>query len=158
MTWLPYGPVSRPHPVVEPKGGLGTDTLVYNEQTRPVEVSKRSAAIYRVPTAQGKQGKWPPKKSLSGRTQGIWKFGQNAGKTQGIWFAQSVNSLILKVKKYFKICRGNSQIFFEAGQVCQVSFVYVIVTNHVKWHRGNLLSDKENTGNLKMKFEWVPCM
>ena len=34
------------------------------------------------------------KKSLSGKTQGIWKF----AKTQGIWFAQVVNSLILKVK------------------------------------------------------------
>ena len=35
----------------------------------------------RVPTAQGKQGKqgkWP-KKSLSGKTQGIWKFYQNTG-------------------------------------------------------------------------------
>ena len=46
----------------------------------------------RVPTAQGKQGKWPKK------TQGIWKFCQNTGKTQGIWFAQVVNSLTLKVK------------------------------------------------------------
>ena len=50
----------------------------------------------RVPTAQGKQGKWP-KKSLSGKAQGIWKCCQNTGKTQGIWFAQIVNSLILKV-------------------------------------------------------------
>ena len=48
-----------------------------------------------------------------------------------IWFAQVVNSLILKVK---------------------VSFVYVIV----KWHRENLRSDRENTGNSKMQFEWVP--
>ena len=38
------------------------------------------------------------KKSLSGKTQGIWKFCQNTGKTQGIWFAQVVISLILKVK------------------------------------------------------------
>ena len=35
--------------------------------------------------------------------------------------------------------------------------MYVIVTNHVNWHRENLPSDRENTGNLKMKFEWVPC-
>ena len=34
------------------------------------------------------------KKSLSGKTQGNWKF----AKTQGIRFAQVVNSLILKVK------------------------------------------------------------
>ena len=39
------------------------------------------------------------KKSLSGKTQGIWKFCRNTGKkTQGIWFAQVVNSLILRVK------------------------------------------------------------
>ena len=35
--------------------------------------------------------------------------------------------------------------------------MYVIVTNHMKWHRENLRSDRENTGNLKMKFEWGPC-
>ena len=40
---------------------------------------------------------------------------------------------------------------------CQVSFVYVIVTNHVNWHRENLHSDRENSGNLKMQLEWVPC-
>ena len=28
------------------------------------------------------------KKSLSGKSQGIWKFCQNTGKTHGIWFAQ----------------------------------------------------------------------
>ena len=54
----------------------------------------------RGPTAQGKQGNREngQKKSLSGKTQGIWKVCQNTGKTQGIWFAQVVNSLILKVK------------------------------------------------------------
>ena len=39
------------------------------------------------------------------------EFG-NFAKTQGIWFAQVVNSLILKVKKYFSICCENS-IFSE---------------------------------------------
>ena len=46
---------------------------------------------------QGKKEKWP-KKFLSGKTEGIWKFSQNTGKIQGIWFAQVLNSLILKVK------------------------------------------------------------
>ena len=36
--------------------------------------------------------------------------------------------------------------------------MYVIVTNHVNWHRENLRSDRENTGNLKTQFEWVPCI
>ena len=82
-----------------------------------------------------------PKKSLSGKTQGISEF----GKTQGIWFAKVINSLILKVK----------DILIIAAKI--PSFVYVIVTNHVHWHRGYLQSDRENTGNFKMKFEWVPC-
>ena len=34
--------------------------------------------------------------------------------------------------------------------------MYVIFTNHVIWHRENLRSDRENTGNFKTKFEWVP--
>ena len=42
------------------------------------------------------------KNSLSGKTQGIWKFCQTTGKTQGIWFARVVNSLILKVKDISK--------------------------------------------------------
>ena len=62
-------------------------------------------AYHRVPTTQGKQGKqgkWP-KKIMSGKTQGIWKFCQNTGKTQGILFAQVVNSLMPKVKDIAKI-------------------------------------------------------
>ena len=52
------------------------------------------------------------------------EFG-NFAKTQGILFAQVVNSLILKVK--------DTAIF-----AAKVSFVYVIVTNDVNWHRENL--------------------
>ena len=63
--------------------------------------------IVRVPTAQGKQGKWPKQIPCQGKhrefgnftkTQGSWKFCQNTGKTQGILFAQVINSLFLKVK------------------------------------------------------------
>ena len=35
-------------------------------------------ALFRVPTAKGKQGKWS-KNSLSGKRQGFWKFYQNSG-------------------------------------------------------------------------------
>ena len=61
----------------------------------------------RVPTAQGKQGKWPKifrqgKHREFGnvvKTQGKHReFCLNTGKTQGILFAQVVNVLILKVK------------------------------------------------------------
>ena len=44
----------------------------------------------RVPTAQGKQGKWPHKKSGKHSELEILP-------KQGIWFAHVVNSLILKV-------------------------------------------------------------
>ena len=59
-----------------------------------------------------------------------------------------------KGKRYFKICHENFQIFFEALSL--PSFVYVIVINHINWPRENLQSGKENTGNLKMQFEWAP--
>ena len=50
-------------------------------------------SIFRVPTAQGKQGKRPKLNPC----QGIHREFGNFAKTQGIWFAQIVNSLILKV-------------------------------------------------------------
>ena len=74
---------------------------------------------FRVPTAQGKQGKWPKKipvntgnfeilskhRENTGKTQGILskhrknrEFCLNTGKTQGTLLAQVVNVLILKVK------------------------------------------------------------
>ena len=49
------------------------------------------------------------KYSLSGKTQGIWKFCQNTGKTQGIWFAQVVSSLISQVKDILKFAAIISQ-------------------------------------------------
>ena len=52
-------------------------------------------------------------KSLSGKTQGIWKFCQNTGKAQGIWFAQVVNSLILTVKD-ISIFAMKISIFFKS--------------------------------------------
>ena len=66
-------------------------------------------------------------------------------KTQGIWeFCPNTGNLVCSSCKF-----PDS----KAGQVCKVSFVYVIVTNHVRWHRENMRSDRENTGNLKMQFE-----
>ena len=51
--------------------------------------------------------------------------------------------------------------FLEAGYICQVRFVYIIVTNQDNWHRDNLRLDGgknrefENpilVGNLSQKF------
>ena len=85
------------------------------------------------------------------------EFG-NFTKTQNIWFAQVVNSLIIKIKDISIFAVKISPKKFEAGLVIQVSFVYVIVTNQVNWDRNNLLSDRENIGNLKMQVEWIPCL
>ena len=49
--------------------------------------------IIRVPTAQGKQGKWS--KIIS---QGKHRENENFVKTQGILFAQVVNSLVINIK------------------------------------------------------------
>ena len=62
-----------------------------------------------------------------------------------------------KGKAYCDICRKKFHCFWEAGYGYQISFVHVIVTNHVNWHRDNLRSDRENTGNLKMQFDRRPC-
>ena len=35
--------------------------------------------------------------------------------------------------------------------------MYVKVANYGNWHREKLQLDRENTGNLKIQFEWVPC-
>ena len=50
---------------------------------------------------------------------------------------------------YCDICRGNFHFFPKAGYVCQVIFVYVIVTNYVNWHRENLRSDREKPGQTQ---------
>ena len=81
------------------------------------------------------------------------EFCLNTGKTQGILLAQVVNS---KTKGYCDSCCKKIHFFPEAGKVCQVSSVYVILTNYLNCHREDLRSDRENTGNLKIQFEWVP--
>ena len=51
--------------------------------------------------------------SLSGKTQGIWKFCQNIE----ILVCSSCKFPDSKGKRYFDICRENSQFFLEAGYV-----------------------------------------
>ena len=99
-----------------------------------------------------KTGKMAKNNALSGKTQGLWKFCQNTGNL----VCSSCKFPDSKGKRYFYICCENFCFFSVAGKVCQVSFVYIIVTNHVNWHRQNLHSDRANTGNLRMQFEWVP--
>ena len=103
----------------------------------------------------------------SGKTQGIWKFCQNTGNLvcSRCKFPDS------KGNRYFKICR-NFFLFFSFFSLISLLSQYCVCNshvnwhrenhvnwhreNHVNWHRENLLSDRENTGNLKIQFEWVP--
>ena len=65
----------------------------------------------RVPTAQGKQGKW----QKTGNLEILSKRRENTGnflKTQGILLAQVVNVLILKVKD-IAIVSETKSIFFQ---------------------------------------------
>ena len=102
----------------------------------------------RVPTAQGKQGK-----ENTGNLEILPKHRENTGN----FVCSSCKFPHSNGKGYCNICRENFHFIFpEAGRVCHVSFVYVIATNSVNWHRENLPVDRENTGNLKIQFEWVP--
>ena len=90
------------------------------------------------PRHMGKQGKWP-KKSQSGKTQGIWKFCQNTGN----FVCSSCKFPDSKGKGYCDICCENFHLFPE------VSFVYAIVTNYVNLHRENLRLDRKKTGETQ---------
>ena len=72
--------------------------------------------IDRVPTAQGKQGKWPKKFPVRENTGNLEimskhrEFCQNTGKTQGILLPQVVNVLILKVKDIAIVAAKKSRL------------------------------------------------
>ena len=117
-----------------------TESLSYFLTCQKWQLCKSGCQLHREKRENGKK-----KKSLSGKTQGIWKFCQNTGN----FFCSSCKFPDTKGKRYFDICRENSQFFLEAGEVYQVSLVYVIVTNHVNWHRENLQSDREKTGKTQ---------
>ena len=77
------------------------------------------------------------------------EFG-NFAKTQG----KVVNSLVLKIQGISKFAAKIFQQNLKLDKSAKsVSCVYVIVTNHINWHRENLPSNRENTGNLKLQFE-----
>ena len=77
---------------------LGREMVMENQETvMENEFAMSQRQVTHGTGKTGKTGNMAKKKSLSGKTQGSWKFCQNTGKTQGILFAQVVNSLILKV-------------------------------------------------------------
>ena len=84
---------------------------------------------------------------------GIWKFAQNPGNNL---ICSSCKFHDSKGKEYCDICHKNFKKNLEAGNICQVGFMYVIVTNHVNWHRENLRSDKKYTGNYYCNLSGYP--
>ena len=101
----------------------------------------------------GKTGKWPkkiPVRENTGNLEILPKHRENTGN----FVCSSCKFPDAKGKGYFDICCKNFGFFPEAGLVC---FVYVKATNYGNWHREKLWLDRENTGNLKIQFEWVPC-
>ena len=84
----------------------------------------------RVPTAQGKHGKWTT------------KFPVNSANTQGIWFAQVINSLILKLQDIATFAAKLSNIF-------EVSFVYEIDVNFLNMHGEHFWLDLKNRKNAE---------
>ena len=73
----------------------------------------------------------------------------------GIKFLQVVNSLSLKVKEIL-IFAVQISIFLE-----ELDKAVLCVCSSHKSHKlaqGKFESDRENTGNLKMQFELVPCV
>ena len=92
------------------------------------------------PLHREKQGKLPQNIPIRENTGNLKMLPE----TQGILFAQVINSLILKVKNI----AAKKIFFFFSKEICQICFVFVIVTYHVDRHRENSRLDRENTGNL----------
>ena len=105
----------------------------------------------------GKTGKMVKRIPCQGKHR---EFG-NVAKTQGIWFAQVVDSLILKVKD-ISIFAAKIPPENCLSWICLPS-QFGVCNSHKsrKLAQGKFAvrqgKHRENTGNLKMKFEWVPC-
>ena len=82
-------------------------------------MTHRSLEVSRVPTAQGKEGKWPkefPVRENTGNLEFFSKhreFCLSTGKTQEILLAQVVNTLILKVKDIAIFATKKNLFFFK---------------------------------------------
>ena len=86
----------------------------------------------RVPTAQGKQWKLPKKNAIREKTGNLEILPKHEENT-GNFVCSSCTFPDSKGKEYYDTCFDNFNVLLEAGYICQVSFVYAIVTNHVNW-------------------------
>ena len=106
------------------------------------------------------------KNSLSGKTQGIWKFCQNTGnfvKTQGTFFCSSSKCSDSKSKGHCDIYR-KKKTFFPLRSWIDLPIQFCVCNSHklCKLAQGKFAvrqgKYRENTRNLKIQFEWVPCI
>ena len=105
----------------------------------------KSSHKCRVPTPQGKPGKWwkviPDRK-----TRGIWRFWKNTRKRQGIW------NFKIESWNQESRCKKNScvmsMVLFLRFKM--LSFWYKNTQDKLKLHR-------ENIGNFAFRDEWEPC-
>ena len=103
----------------------------------------------RVPTAQGKHGKW--QKEIRQRKHR--EFG-NFAKTQRIWFAQVVSSLIQKVKDIAIFATKIPNCF--RSWICQFCVCYSQKSR--KLVQGKFAVGQGKHRDFKMQFEWGPCL
>ena len=114
-----------------------------------------AGTLSRVPTAQGKPGKWPKRNPCQEKhrefgnfvkTQGKHReFYLNTGKTQGILLAQVVNVHILKVKD-IAIVAARKSFFFSRSWIGLPSQFCVCNTHKLcKLAHGKFRSEREKT-------------
>ena len=106
----------------------------------------------------GKTGKMATKNSLSGKTQGLWKFGQNTGNL----VCSSWKCSDSKSKGFCDICRKKNPFFCRSWLglpsqfcVCNSHKICKLAQGKFAFGQGK---KRENTGNLKIQFEWLPCI
>ena len=101
-----------------------------------------------VPTAQGKLGKWQkkfPVRENTGNLEMLLKHRENTGNL----VCSSCKFSDSKGERYFEICCEILQFFLKLDKSAKSVFLYVTVTNHVKWHSENLTPDREKMGKTQ---------
>ena len=121
---------------------------------------------FRVPTAQGKQGKWPkkfPVRENTGNLEILSKNKENkgnfvnTGKTQGILLPQVVNVLILKVKDIVIVGAKKCIIYFSRSWIGLPSQFCVCNTHKLcKLAQGKFGVGPGKHRDFEIQFEWVP--
>ena len=98
-----------------------------------------------------------PVRENTGNLEILSKHRENSGnfvKTQGILFAQVVNGLILKIKDFAIFAAKKSRSWIGLPSqfcVCNSHKLCKLAQGKIAVRQGK---NKENTGNLKIQFQW----